>query len=115
MSHRDYDRILTEHIIALREKVARMEADVAHLNHDHDVHVHSGSTVRTDQQLAHIASSLAEAHTLIRMIQADVARHIRKSPPEIIVEWWPALLGAGVLVATILGKSDLASRLAGLR
>jgi hypothetical protein len=109
---------LTGHIIQLREKVARMESDVAHLAHDQDVH--SGSLVRTGLQLAHIAQSLRDAHNLIQRIQTDVEalgeRPTREPLTQRIREWapflMPATMGVLVLLLTMLGKSELAAKLA---
>lgn len=114
MDRMSYERTLTEHIMQLREKVAHIQSDVAHLAHGQDVH--SGSQVRTEQQLAHIAASLAEAHGMIRRVQSDVAAMMSKRPVQVtLAEWWPAIVGVSALVAVLAGKGDLASRLTALR
>ncbi len=114
MDRMSYERTLTEHIMQLREKVAHIQSDVAHLAHGQDVH--SGSQARTEQQLAHIAASLAEAHGLIRRVQSDVVAMMSRRPmQEVLTEWWPAIVGVSALVAALIGKGDLASRITALR
>jgi hypothetical protein len=106
---------LTDHIIALREKVARMESDVRHLAHEQGVH--TGSLAVTDSRLAHIAQSCRDAHLLIQRIQTDVTALGKRSRlADVLKEWapvlTPALIGSLVLLLTLLGKSDLAAKLA---
>ena len=74
---------LSEAVATLREKVARLQSDVAYLSDGQ--RAHSGSQVRTDQQLAHISTSLREVHVLISRMQRDVdclgsAKTTTKSP-----------------------------------
>lgn len=112
---------LTDHIIALREKVATMESEVRHLAHDQAVH--SGSLALTGNQLAHIAQSLRDAHRLIQRIQQDVEdlsslakkSRIGSLLRDLMPTAGPALLGLLVLGLTLLGKSDLAAKLAAMK
>lgn len=106
---------LTAHIIQLREKMARLESEVYHLAHGQAVH--SGSLAGTASQLAHIAQSLRDAHSLIQHIQTDVEKlgH-RPRLAAVIKDWAPILTPAGlgllVLLLTLAGKTDLAAKLA---
>lgn len=109
---------LSEAVATLREKVARLQSDVAYLSDGQ--RAHSGSQVRTDQQLAHISTSLREVHVLISRMQRDVdclgsAKTTTKSLPETFAIWWPALLGIVALAAVIMGKNDLAAKLSVLK
>lgn len=121
MTARDIEQTLTEHVIALRERLARVESEVGHLAHSHGAH--TGQLLRTEEALAHIGWSLRDAHRLIAEIQRDVSslsQEMRRTPlADVAAKWgptlWPALLGLLILGATLVGKSDLAARLAALK
>lgn len=117
MPQRDIEAELTRHILELREKLAELRSDVAHLSHDQAAH--TGRQERTEQALAHIARSLQAAHFLIVQVQRDIAAMTRVQTPtpllELMSKWWPAIIGISMLALTVAGRKDIASTLAAIK
>lgn len=117
MRHQDFEAELTRHIIELREKLARVEVEVAHLADGQAVH--TGSQALTAQRLAHIAQSCRDAHILIGLVQLDVKHLRQRGRSNLIREWLPLLtpaaLGLLALALVLAGKSDLARQVISLK
>jgi len=115
MPRRAIEAELTRHILELREKLAELRSDVAHLSHDRDVH--TGRQDRTEQALAHIARSLQMAHFLIVQVQRDIKALGTAHPPllDSLAKWWPALIGLVMLALTVAGRKDIAATLAAIK
>lgn len=114
MRDRTLELELIDAVSRLRERVASMEVEVAHLTHGQGAH--TGQLARTDSVLAHIALSLRDAHRLIADIQQDLETlSACPSLPERLAPWTPAAIGVLALVATLAGRGELAAKLLALR
>ena len=135
-NHSDWSTLseegLISHIMTLRERLAAIEQDVAHLEDDQSVH--SGRQGQTEQALAHIAWSLKDAHRLLNLLQTEALTRLgrlevridgmqdRKSLTDRMVSLVPLAGPAAMVIIAILtvvlslsGHREAASVLGGIK